>query len=50
VQKVNGAVGAGLAAASAVAFKKRQRFLGALLAMFGALALGVALGLIKEKD
>ncbi len=49
VQKVNGAVGAGLAAASAVAFKRRRHFWGALLAMFGALALGIAFGLIREK-
>jgi hypothetical protein len=38
-----------LAAASAVAFKRRRHFWGALLAMFSALALGIAFGLIKEK-
>ncbi len=50
VQKVDGAVGVGLGAAAALSFKKRRRALGAFLGLLSALALGFALGWVKEKE
>ena len=48
IQKVDLALGAGLAAGAAAAFKKRKRFLGAILTMFAAIALAVGTGLLRE--
>jgi len=49
VKKVNLASSAAFGASSAVAYRRRKRFLGGLLAAFAALALLVGLGLFKEK-
>jgi Zn-dependent protease len=50
VQAVDRAVGGGLGAAAAVAFRKRRPFLGAILALFSLLSLAVGFGLIKEQE
>jgi Zn-dependent protease len=49
VQKANGVAAAGMGIGAAVAFKKRKKFLGALMALMAALSVGVAAGLLKEK-
>lgn len=49
VKQVNLAVGAGLAAGSAIALKKRRKWLGAGMAFFAAGCLGIGLGLQKEQ-
>jgi len=49
VRKVDGVMGTALAAAGAVAVKKRRWLLGAVLLQFAALSLGIALGLVREK-
>jgi Zn-dependent protease len=50
VKAVDRAVGGGLGVAAAVAFKKRRRFLGSILAMFSVLALAVGFGLLSEQE
>ena len=50
VRGVDRVVGGGLGVAAGVAFKKRRWFLGSILAMFGALALAVGFGLVKEQE
>jgi Zn-dependent protease len=50
VKKVNIFTAAGLAGASALAFKRRKRFLGGLLALLGATALLVGTGLLREME
>jgi hypothetical protein len=49
VEQVNLAVGAGLAASSAIALKKRRKWLGAGMAFFAVGCLGIGLGLQKEQ-
>jgi Zn-dependent protease len=49
VISVNRVVGGGLGVAAGIALKRQRRFLGSILAMFAALALGVGFGLIKEQ-
>ncbi|NIV33268.1 MAG: hypothetical protein GWN58_28625 [Anaerolineae bacterium] len=49
VRAADRAVGGGLGVAAALAFKKRRRFLGAILAMFSVLALAVGFGLVREQ-
>jgi hypothetical protein len=49
VRKVDGVLAGGLGVAAAVAFKKRRWFIGGVIAQFALLALGFALGLIREK-
>ncbi len=48
VRKVDGVLGIGLAAAGAVALKKRRWLLGALCVQLAVAALGIALGFLKE--
>jgi Zn-dependent protease len=48
VKKVDQKLGLVLSAAGAIAIVKRKRLLGALLSMFGALALAIGYGLIEE--
>ena len=43
-------MGGGLAVAAGVAFKRRRRFLSAILAVFSLLALAVGSGLVKEQE
>ncbi len=50
VKVVDRVVGAGLGAAAGLAFKKRRRFLGAILAMFSFLALVIGFGLLSEQE
>lgn len=49
VRKVNGLLGVCLGVASAVAFKKKQGFVGALMALFSGLALAIGSGLLREQ-
>lgn len=49
VKRVNLAMGSGLGIASAVAFKKRRRWLGAAIAAFAATSLAIGFGLLKEQ-
>jgi Zn-dependent protease len=48
VRRVDSVLGVALALGGAVAFKGGRRFLGSLLALFGALALSFGLGIVKE--
>ena len=48
VKAVDRVVGGGLGVAAGIAFVKRRRFLGAILAMFSVLALAVGSGLVRE--
>jgi Zn-dependent protease len=48
VRKVNGGVGLLLAAGAGLAFKRKRRLLGALLAQLSAMCLGFAVGVIQE--
>jgi Zn-dependent protease len=48
VRGVNRVMGAGLGVAAGVAFHRRRRFLGSILALFAALALALGIGLIEE--
>jgi Zn-dependent protease len=48
VLDVDRIVGGGLGVAAGIALKVRRRFLGAILAMFAALALALGFGLVKE--
>jgi Zn-dependent protease len=50
IQKVDLVAAAGLGAGALAAFKKRQRFLGAIFASFAAIALAMGTGLLKEKE
>ena len=50
VKAVDRAVGAGLGAAAGLAFKKRRRFLGAILGMFSLISLAVGFGLLREQE
>ena len=50
VKRANGVAATGYAAASAVAFVKRRRVLGSVLALLGGLALAVAVGWLKDPD
>jgi Zn-dependent protease len=50
VQKANTLTSMGLAAGSALAFKRGKRFLGAVLAMLGITALLVGTGLLRETE
>ena len=49
VKQVNLAVGAGLAAGSVMALKKRRKWIGAGMAIFVSICLGIGLGLLKEQ-
>jgi Zn-dependent protease len=49
VRRVDGFLGAALGLVAAAALKKRRWFLGALCLQLAAVALGVALGLLKEQ-
>lgn len=49
VKKVNLALGSGLAAASAVALKKRRRWLGVTIGAFAITSLAIGLGLLREQ-
>lgn len=49
VRKVNGALGAGLAGAGALALKRKRWLEGGLLVMLAATALSIASGLLKEQ-
>ncbi len=48
VVQVNRITGVGLSAAAGVAMKKKRLFIGALLGMLSAIALGVGFGILKE--
>ena len=50
VRKVDAVIAVGLGAGAAVAFKKRKRLLGGILAMFAGFALTIATGLLREKE
>jgi len=50
IRKVDAVTAAGLGACAVVTFKKRKRLLGAILAIFAAIALVMGLGLLKEKE
>ncbi len=50
IMQVNKLTGAGLGAAAGVALKKKRWFIGAILGMLSATALGVGFGLLKEQN
>jgi Zn-dependent protease len=50
VRGVDRVVGGGLGVAAGIALVKRRRFMGSILAMFGALALAVGFGLVREQE
>jgi Zn-dependent protease len=50
IRKVDAVTAVGLSAGAAVAFKKRKRLIGGILAMFAGIALAIATGLLKEKE
>jgi len=50
IMQVNRLTGAGLGAAAGVALKKKRWFIGAILGMLSATALGVGFGLLKEQN
>jgi Zn-dependent protease len=50
IRKVDAVTAAGLGAGAAVAFKKRKRLIGGILAMFAGFAFAIATGLLKEKE
>lgn len=49
IRKVDTVTAVGLGCAAAVAFKKHKHLLGSIFAMFAAIALAIATGLLKEK-
>ena len=49
VKEVNKVVGIGLGSGAVFAFKKKRKFIGAILAMFSLIALAVGWGLISEQ-
>lgn len=49
VKKVNLVVGSGLGATSAVAFRQRKKWRGAILAAFAVISLSIGLGLLREQ-
>ena len=50
VQEVDKVLGVGLAAGAGVAFKKRRRFIGVILAFFSIIALAVGWGVLREGE